>query len=46
MRTIEGFKSTHLETAAQRKGKDDEPLLHTPLKECCTRRIAFNATHY
>ena len=32
MRTIEGFKSTHLETAAQRKGKVDEPLLHTPLK--------------
>ena len=32
MRTIEGLKSTLPATAAQRKGKVNEPLLHIPLK--------------
>ena len=32
MRTIEGLKSTLPATAAQRKGKVYEPLLHIPLK--------------
>ena len=32
MRTIEGLNSTLPATAAQRKGKVNEPLLHIPLK--------------
>ena len=32
MRTMEGLKGTQLATAAQRKGKVNEPLLHIPLK--------------
>ena len=32
MCTIEGFKSTRLETAAQRKGKVDESMLRILLK--------------